>query len=160
MRQFVSLALVLCLGAPLIAAEREVIRTDWSRFQQMVSDRKLLGRSAHVRLKDGREVKVKVQQITDSGITVGSPPEVPRTEIASVRFDGKLGRRGLWGTLIGAGGGAAIGGAIVASSDISEGPFVIILPASIGLLALIGGLVGYWIGHASAPHAPEFVLQP
>jgi len=160
MRQFVTLALVLCLVAPLIAAEREVIKTDWTRFWQVAQERKLLGRSAHVRLRDGREVKGKVQQITDAGITLGSRPEVPKAEVASVRFDGKLGHRGLWGTLIGAGGGAAIGGAIVASSDISEGPFVIILPASIGLLALIGGLVGYWIGHASAPHAPEFVLQP
>jgi len=160
MRQFVSLALVLCLGAPLIAAEREVIRTDWSRFQQMVSDRKLLGRSAHVRLKDGREVKGKVQQITDAGIALGSPPEVPRAEIASVRFDGKLGHRGLWGMLIGGGGGAAIGGAIKASSDVTEGPVAILIPASIGGLALIGGLIGYLIGRASAPHAPEFVLQP
>lgn len=152
--------LVVCLVAPVIAADREVIRSDWTQFRQHVVSRNLENRHANVRLADGREIKGKVKQVSDSGLVVGSGPEIPYGQVAGVRFNGKTGHRGLWGMLIGGGGGAAIGGAITASSDVTEGPFAIIIPASIAGLAIIGGLVGYFTGRASAPEAPEFILQP
>lgn len=166
-----AVAALTLIVQPGMAAQREVIETDWNGFRGQVQARKLAGRSAEIRFVDGLRTKAKVNDVRESVLvvrlnrdldrwkTAKHVAEIPADRIASVRFSGKTGHARLIGSIAGAGGGAAIGGAITASTDVTEGAFAIIIPASIAGLALIGWLVGYFTGNAIDKPAPEFVLK-
>ena len=173
MHRWLATALVAVLVAPAApAAEREVIRTDWADFGKQAADRKLLGRSAHVRLQDGRAVKTAITGFNENSLvvrasrstalwkTVDGKAEIPRGQVAAVRFSGKVKRHGLIGALAGLGAGAGVAAATVAQTGITEGPFVIILPIAGVAMAGIGALAGYYIGRAAGTPAPEFVIVP
>lgn len=157
-------------GANLQAADRETIRADWNGFRGQVSDRGLKGRSARVELASGAEVHSKVLDAVANGLVVNANRSarqwktgdgtalIPLDQIRKVRFDGRLGHGGLLGLALGAGAGAAVAGATVAQTDITEGIGVILLPI-IGVAVTVGGAIaGYFIGKSASRPAPEFVI--
>lgn len=141
--------------------------TDWSGFQRQVSLRKLSPRSVRVALPGGGEIKTTLVQVEDNGLTVkatkamkqwASGPErafIPREQVRSVRFGGRIGHRGLIGGLLGLGAGVAVPVGIGASRGYEEVPS--------GLAAIVLGpalgAVGYLIGRATDKPAPEFVIE-
>jgi hypothetical protein len=155
----------LLLAAPGLAAEREVIRADWSGFRQQVSMRKLLRRNVRVTLSGGGEIKSTLVRVEDNGLIVkatkaakqwASGPEqatIPREQVSAVRFGGRIGHRGLIGGLVGLGAGVAIPLVIAASR---EDPYAVLGAPPLGL---IGGTAGYLIGHFTDRPAPEFVIK-
>lgn len=170
-RQLGAVVAAIFLAGAAAAAEREVIKADWGHFEQQVSARKLTGRSVRVRLSGGGEVKTNLLQVTDAGLVVratratqrwrsGENAQIPKDQVASVRFEGRMGHHGLIGALIGFGAGAGIGAAVAANSDLTEGPAVIILPVAGAAIAITGWVSGYYIGRSTGRLAPEFVLVP
>ncbi len=169
---FVCLALVL--AAPSAAAERETVRANWSDFQMQVSGRHLEGRKLRVTLSSGMEIKTRLRSVSGAGLVVrngrdtkqwssgSADATIPKEQVRSVRFEGHLGHRGILGGVIGFVAGVGIGSAIAASQDaftISEGPAIIAIPVGITAGAIGLGVAGYYIGRATSPPAPEFVLQ-
>ncbi len=158
---------VLILANPGLSAERDVITADWSGFQQQVSMRKLFQRSVRVTLSGGGEIKTTLVQVEDNGLIVkatkaakqwASGPEramIPREQVRSVRFEGRIGHRGLIGGLIGLGVGVAVPVGIGAAQDYEE------VPSGLAAIVLgpVCGVVGYLIGHALDKPAPEFVIK-
>lgn len=166
-----SLALAaILLAQPLLAADREVIHTDWNGFRQQVSSRKLEGRPAQIRLSGGSDIKTTLLEGTDAALVVRAnratqqwksadgKAHIPKDQVASVRFGGRSGKRGILGGLIGLGAGAGIGAAIATGHDITEGSLVVILPVVAVGVAIGCGLAGYFIGRSMDRPAPEFVL--
>ena len=167
----------LCLliaAAPAIAAEREVIKTNWSEFQNQTSSRQLVGRTARIRLAGGGQVKAKVTSVSDSGLTVptsratkqwasGKEAVIPKGQVRSVAFEGRTGHRGLIGALIGLGAGVAIGTAAAYGAgafDTIEGPAIIAAPATIAAGSIGAAVAGYYIGRRTDRRLPEFDIQP
>lgn len=169
MIRLISLWVVLC--AALTAADREVVRTDWNGFQNQFSTRSLNGHSARITLAGGQLIKTNVLRVTDSAVVVHanratrqwdsgkSDAAIPKGQVTSVQFGGRTGNKRIIGLLAGFGGGAAIGAAIAASSDVSEGIGIILIPMAAGAIAITGGVVGYFIGKAADRPGPEFVLS-
>lgn len=150
-----------------LATGREVIRADWSRFQQQASTRKFLQRNVLVTLSGGGEVKATLLRIDERGLVVkttkalkqwASGPgqaTIPREQVRTVRFSGRIGHRGLISGLIGLGAGVAIPVGIGASRDYEE------VPSGLAALILgpVCGVAGYLLGHAVDNPAPEFVIE-
>ncbi len=175
MNQSLAVVLIaLVVAGPVGAAQREVVKTDWSGFVQQVAARKLQNRMVRITLAGGGETRTKLLAVADSGLVVRATPPtsqwasgkkqatVPRGQIRSVRFLGHLGHRGLLTGLAGFGAGLGIGAALAASQDafqISEGPLVIAVPLAILAGAVGVGVAGYFIGRATSRQAPEFVIE-
>jgi hypothetical protein len=169
-KPYVGVALALLLAHPAWGAGREVIHTDWPDFAKQIADRHLAGRSARVRLAEGREVKARDLEAGAAGLSVaatratrrwktaGGRAEIPRDQVVSVRFDGRMGHGGLIGGLAGMGAGAGIGAAIASSAEVYEGAAVILVPVAAVALAGIGAVSGYFVGRAVSRRAPEFVF--
>ncbi len=170
MREVAIVLVVLLATEPMGAAVREVIRTDWSGFTGQVRSRGLEGRSVRVGLPGAGQVKTRLLRVTDSGLEVRPTRAIrkwktpsgnallPKEQVASVRFDGRTGHRGIIGALAGLGAGAGIAAAVTTSTDCYEGPCIILLPV-IGVAVAIGTTVaGYYIGRSAAPRLPEFIL--
>jgi hypothetical protein len=165
----VAVAAILC-AEPLAAATREVIKTDWNRFQEEVSLGKLAGRSVLIRLSGGGEIKTKLLYVTDAALLVRATrstrqwnpadgrAQIPKDKVASVRFTGRTGHGGLIGGLAGSGVGAGVGAAIANSIDVYEGPAVVVPPIAAAGTAILGGLAGFFIGRHMGREAPEFIL--
>jgi len=165
---------LLIAAVPAAAADREVIKTNWSEFQTQASSRHLVGRTARIRLAGGEEVKAKVTSVSDSGLTVplrratrqwasGKEAVIPKTQIRSVAFEGRTGHRGLIGAVAGLAAGLAIGTVAAYSTgalDSVEGPAIIAAPVAIAAGSIGAGVAGYYIGRATAPGLPEFDIQP
>lgn len=150
-----------------LAAERQTIRVDWSRFQQEVSTRKLLNRNVRFTISRGGEIKTTLVRVEDHGLTVKATKaarqwasgteqaSIPRAQISAVRFEGRMGHRGLIGGLVGLGAGVGIPVGVGASRDYGEVPS--------GLAAIILGpalgTAGYLIGHFLDTRAPEFIIN-
>src|SRR6266852_3609927 len=118
MKHSLAVALILLLVAgPARAASRDVIRTDWSGFEREVLARKLTHRTAQITLATGDESKTKLLSVSDRGLVVratratqqwasgNKEANIPKEQIRSVRFEGRLGHRGLIGALAGLGAG-------------------------------------------------------
>lgn len=153
------------------AAAREVIRTDWGGFQQAVATRKLADRSVQITLVSGGEFKTRLRSVSDSGLAVRATREtkqwaagkkdanIPRDQIRSLRFSGRVGHRGLIGAGVGLGAGVATAVAITKSISCDEiGCLVLVAPAV--AIPVTGAVAGYFIGRATAPQLPEFILTP
>jgi hypothetical protein len=159
----VALTFVL-FAIPMGAAEREVIRTDWSGFQKEVASRRLKGGSIRVAAA-GKEIKTELVDVLDSGLAVRPTratkqwgDKIPKDQVTSVRFNGRTGKRGLVGALVGLGAGAGIGAGVASENEVSEGIGSAIIPA-IGVGIAIGGAVaGYFIGRSMDTPIPEFIL--
>jgi hypothetical protein len=170
MKQYSAIALiVLLVPGPAWAAAREVIRTDWSGFQQAVAARKLTDRTVRITLVAGSEFKTHLHSVSDSGLVVRATREtkqwasgekaanIPKDQIRSVRFSGRVGHRGLIGAAVGLGAGVATAVAIVNDISCDEAGCLILLAPAIAI-PVTGAVAGYFIGRATAPHLPEFVL--
>jgi hypothetical protein len=158
----VLLAVLLAAG-PVQARESETIRPNWTGFQDQVAARNLKGRSVYIRLTSGEQIKTSLIDVTAQALTVRptrGQSSIPKDRIASIRFKGNTGHHGLTGGLIGLGAGAGVGAAIAANSDINEGAFVVILPVIAALIAIGGGVAGYFIGRSTREPLPEFILTP
>jgi hypothetical protein len=84
---------------------------------------------------------------------------IPKDQVGSVRFSGRVGSHGLIGGLVGLGAGAGIGAAIAMNSECIEGTAcLIVLPVVGTAVAAAGGVAGYLIGRRTGQLAPEFVL--
>jgi hypothetical protein len=170
MRNLTMALAAILLAEPIVAAEREVIQADWARFQQRVSGLKLEGRSVRVSLRGGGLVKTNLLRVKDDGMVVRltravkqwksgeEVAQIPKEQVAGVRFGGRIGHRGLIGALGGFGAGVGIGVAVATSVDCYEGACIAVLPAAGAALAGAGALAGYFIGRATGRPAPEFVL--
>jgi hypothetical protein len=171
-KQQVAVALAaIIFSEPVAAAKREVIKTDWNGFQQQVSARKLKGRSVRISLTGGGGVKTNLLEVTDTGLVARAnrttkqwksgkdKAQIPKDQIASVRFGGRVGHGGLIGGLVGSGAGAGIAAAIFVPMTI-EGDFIILILISLAGVALmvVGGITGYFVGGSFSRPAPEFVL--
>lgn len=158
------------LAQTVTAAEREVIRTDWSGFKDQVSARKIANRSVRVSLTSGGEIKARLDRVTDTGLRVSlnratrqwktgeDKAEIPRDQVTRVRFSGRVGTHKLVGALAGTGAGAGIAAAILTGVDVYEGIGVILLPVLGVFIALMGTLTGYFVGRATGHAAPEFEI--
>jgi hypothetical protein len=157
---------VLLAGQTLFAAERSAVRTDWNGFREQVAQLKLKNRDARIGLTAGADIKALFVRAEENGVVVRldralrqwkiseTEAMVPRDSVASVRFGGRIGHRGLIGGLAGLGLGAALGAAATQGNNI--GAPVTALGAvafSIGL-----GLLGYNVGHFSDRRAPSFFI--
>jgi hypothetical protein len=154
----------MLVSTPVGAAEREVVKTDWSGFQKEVSTRRLSGRSVRI-VAAGKDIKTDLIDVLDNALVVrptrGTKPwddKIPRDQVASVRFNGRTGKRGTVGALVGLGAGAGIGAGIASGSTISEDYGFIYIPLLTGIFAAGGGVAGFFIGRSTDTLAPEFVL--
>ncbi len=125
---------VMLVAPPLGGAEREVIRTNWSGFQKEVSTRRLKGRSIRVATA-GKEIKTELVDVLDTQLVVRATratkqwgDKLPKDQITSVRFNGRMGKHGVLGMFVGLGAGAGIGAGVASGYDISEGVGVILIP--------------------------------
>ena len=172
MRLFAVAMVAILVAEPVAAAEREVVKSDWNGFRQQVSSRKLEGRSVRIRLSGGGEVKTNLLEVTETGFvvratratkqwkSVDDKARIPKEQVASVRFGGRVGRGGLIGGLVGLGAGAGATSVLIAgiqTSGRSPPDLSAVIFAGIVFTA-VGGLVGYFIGRSIARPAPEFVL--
>jgi hypothetical protein len=170
MRLF-AIALAAILAAePLSAARREVIRSDWDGFLRYVSALKLNGRNARIRFLNGGEVKSNLVEATNAFLVVRANratkqwssgqdlARIPREQIASLRFSGRVGNHGRMGLLAGLGAGAGVAAAVTTKIDCYEGACIIVLPVAGVAMMAIGGVTGYFIGRSTGRPAPEFVL--
>ena len=154
------------------ASGREVVRADWGVFRKQVEARGLMSRSARIVLTSGERVGTTIVSIDDMALEVRSTDgtrswdtgneraRIPREQVRSVRFDGRMGNKGrLTGALIGLGGGTVVGAVAVNGINHDEGYAIVIVPL-IGAAIAIGGLVaGYFIGRPADKLAPEFVIE-
>jgi small nuclear ribonucleoprotein (snRNP)-like protein len=170
LRSAIALIVLLVPGSARAAA-REVIRTDWDGFQQAVAVRKLVDRTVRITLMDGSEFKTRLRSVSGSGLVVRATREtrkwasgneaanIPRDQIRSVRFSGRVGHRGLIGAGVGLSAGVATAVAITNNISCDEiGCLVLLAPAI--AIPVTGAVTGYFIGRATAPQLPEFILTP
>jgi len=154
------------------ASAREVVRADWGNFRKQVESRKLLDRSARIVLIGGERVSSTILAIDESALEVRSTratkswntgnerARIPREQVRSVRFSGRMGSRGrLIGALAGGGGGAAVGLAVGYGISGPSGPEQVMAPAVGVAIGVIGFLAGYFIGRSADEPAPEFVIE-
>jgi len=167
----VLLTLISLLAAlPAQARSSEVITTDWGGFQREISARDIEGQKVELTLIGGTKFKTKLISASDQALIVQAtkstaqwasrPKEaaIPKDQIRSVRVAEKMGHRGLFGSLLGFGAGAAIAAAIVSTSSDScdeSGCLMLISAASI---PAVGAVAGYFTGRSMSPEGPEFVL--
>jgi hypothetical protein len=173
MTKRVSLALVGVLIFQSAASGREVVRADWGVFRKQVEVRRLMGRSARITLTSGDHVGTTILSIDDTAIEVRSTratkswntgtdrARIPRDQVRSVRFNGRMGHKGrLIGGLAGLGGGAAIGAAVGSEISTDEGIAQLFgMVAGVSIMAT-GFVAGYFIGRTADKVAPEFVIAP
>lgn len=125
MTKQIALALAGMLLVESAALGREVVRADWGAFRKQVETRRLMGRSARIVFTGGDRVGTTILSIDDTALEVRSTrstkswntgnerARIPRDQVRSVRFSGRMGSKGrLIGGLAGLGGGAAIGVAV------------------------------------------------
>ncbi len=172
MTRQLACALVGMLLVESAASGREVMRADWGVFREQVETRRLMGRPARVVLTSGERVGTTILSIDDVALEVRSTratrnwntgnkrARIPRDQVRSVRFAGRMGSRGrLIGALTGIGGGAAIGAAVGYGISGPSGPEQIIAPMAGVAIAVTGLLAGYFIGRIADQPAPEFVIK-
>jgi hypothetical protein len=169
-KHYSAIVLIVALvTGPARAAAREVIRTDWSGFQQAVGARMLTERTVRITPATGADFKTKLISVSSQGLVVRATrattpwasgkneANIPKDQIRSVRFSGRVGHRGLIGAAVGLGAGAAT--AAVIANDIScDEVGCLVLLAPIIAIPLTGAVAGYFIGRATAQPLPEFVL--
>ena len=171
MTRQVALALVGMLLVESTASGREVVRADWSVFRKQVEARNLMGRSARIVLTSGGRVGTTILSMDDTALEVRSTrstkswntgndrARIPRDQVLSVQFSGRMGSRGrLIGALAGGGGGAAVGVAVGYGVSGPSGPEQILAPAVGVAIAVIGLVAGYFIGRTADQPAPEFEI--
>jgi hypothetical protein len=171
MRQATAVVLMaMLLTAPLGAADREVIQGDWRAFQEQVAARGLRGRAVRITVSGGRQIKTKLLNVADAVLEVratratrqwqsaGGQAGIPKEQVNAVQFGGRAGNGRLIGTLVGAGAGAGIGAAVATGHDITEGSGVILIPVGCVAIAVIGAVVGYYVGRSMDRPGPGFVL--
>jgi hypothetical protein len=170
-KRYLSLAMsAILFTSPLAAAKREVLKTDWTGFQEQVTARKLNGRSVRISIASGKEIKTELLGVSGDGLAVpsgravkrwssgGKQVTVPKDQVISVRFEGRAGHGRAIGTAAGIGAGLGVSAAALLGHDISEGPAVILLPAGAVAIVGIGALVGYFAGRSRDRRITEFVL--
>jgi hypothetical protein len=153
------------------ASGREVVRADWGDLRKQVEVRRLMGRSARILLTSGDRVGTSILSIDDTALEVRSTrttrswntgnerARIPRDQVRSVRFNGRMGSKGrLIGGLAGAGGGAAIGAAVGYGVSGPSGPEQVLAPAVGVAIGVIGFVAGYFIGRSVDKPAPEFEI--
>jgi hypothetical protein len=168
----IALALVGMLLVESAASGREVVRADWGVFRKQVEARRLMGRSVRIVLTSGERVGTTILSIDDTALEVRSTratkswntgnerARIPRDQVRSVRFSGRMGSKGrLIGALAGLGGGAAIGSATAYRVSGPSGPEQVLAPAVGVAIAAIGFVAGYFIGRTADKLAPEFVIE-
>ena len=172
MTRQIACVLVGMLLVESAASGREVVRADWGVFRQQVETRRLMGRSARIVLTGGERVGTTILSIDDMALEVRSTratkswntgserARIPRDQVRSVRFAGRMGSRGrLIGALTGLGGGAAIGAAVAHEISGPSGPEQIVAPMAGVAIAVTGLVAGYFIGRIADKLAPEFVIE-
>ena len=169
--RILGIALVAVLVVESVpAASPEVMRTDWRGFSEQVRSRGLEGRPVRIGLAGAGQAKTRLVRVTESGLEVrstralrkwknsGRNALLPQEQVASVRFEGRTGHRGLIGAAAGLGAGAGIAAVAATSADCHEGACIILFPV-LGVAITVGsGVAGYFIGRSTAPHLPEFIL--
>jgi hypothetical protein len=161
------LAIILA-AQPMMAAERDVIRADWNLFQEEVAARKLHSRSVRIALEGGGEVKTTVYHVTSAGLTVrlnkslkqwqkGDNALIPKEQVASARFGGRVKTHGSVGLLAGLGAGAAIAAAYTTNTGCDESGCIALMGAGIALAAAVA-VAGCLVGRRIGQPAPEFIL--
>lgn len=172
MTRQIALALVGMLLVESAAFGREVVRADWGVFRRQVEARGLMSRSARIVLTGGDRVGTTILSIDDKALEVRSTratknwntgnerARIPRDQVRSVRFNGRMGSKGrLIGALAGGGGGAAVGVAVGYGVSGPSGPEQVIAPSAGVAIAVIGFVAGYFIGRTADKPAPEFVIE-
>jgi hypothetical protein len=150
--------LALLLFTPVYGRSPEVVRTDWNSLQRQLGRQKKI-KHVRVQLRSGEAIKTDVNEIRDDGLVIKRQRLIPKDQVASLRLSGRRGNGRLYGTLIGLGAGAGVGGAIAAgTSDINEGVFVIVRPLMVVAITGVGAVTGYFIGNAMDRQAPEFIV--
>jgi hypothetical protein len=170
-RQIVCALVGILLVEPA-ASGREIVRADWGAFREQVETLRLMRRSVRIVVTSGERVGTTILSIDDMALEVRSTratrswntgnerARIPRDQVRSVRFAGRMGSRGrLIGALTGLGGGAAIGSAVAHGISGPSGPEQIFAPMAGVAIAVTGLLAGYFIGRTADKLAPEFVIE-
>jgi hypothetical protein len=129
-----------------------------------------LSDSVRVFLTDETELKAKIVRIEDDGLVVSrsrstrawdtgaEEAKIPRQMIGRIRVNGRVGKGGRIGALIGLGAGAAVTAgtwAYYQGFDRESGFYV---TAATAILIPAGALGGYLTGRFTNRLAPEFVI--
>ncbi|MCC6363456.1 MAG: hypothetical protein IT165_08010 [Bryobacterales bacterium] len=175
MRRNALLLLVLLLGSSLPAAGQEILKVRWDGFAREVAARGLAGREVSITSAAAGVFRTRLLSVENDGLRVRAAratkqwasgkkeANIPKDQVRSVRFHGHTGHRGVWTGLPAFGAALGIGMALAESQDalqISEGPAAILVPVFIAAGAIGSGIAGYFIGRATSPRRPEFVIEP
>jgi hypothetical protein len=160
------------MSSPLEASAAKVQQASWNEFRQAVAAQKLRGRGVRVVVSSGSEINTRLLEVTETHLvvrakqatalwdTADKQARIPKEQVKSVRFKGRVGRGRLIGTLVGAGAGGGLAAAATTGNDVNEGTFAILIPAAAAAIVAIGTVSGYFIGRAVDHRAPEFILTP
>lgn len=170
-RKVFAASIAMLLVTELIAAGQNVpVKTNWTGFREQVTQQRLTNRNVWILLASGGEIKARLIRVEENGLAVRSNPAtkqwasgkeealVPREAIASIRFDGRLGKGGLIGALAGLGAGAAVAGG--AAADMGDGSCEGPSCGAVLLAIPLAAVGGYLIGRATQKAAPVFIIQP
>ncbi len=140
---------------------------NWAQLREAVASQKLMKRDVKVRLSPGDEVKTTLRAVDETALVVdgnrqtkkrwkaayNNEVRIPRAEVTGLEFQGKKGKKGLMGALIGLGAGVGIALAILANSEEWDSLYsVFLIPA--------GPVAGYVIGHAADTPLPNYRIVP
>jgi hypothetical protein len=168
-RSFLAQTLIVFLTVQALTAAESAVKTTWSGFQEQVIRLKLNKRAAWISVSGGTKFKATFLRAEDGGMVVKTNQEtkrwatqdgeamISRDSVQTVRFTGKIGRRGLIGGLAGLGAGAGVAGAAAANGGGGNceggacGAALLVIPMLAGL--------GYLVGHALDKPAPSFIIE-
>ncbi|MBL0156409.1 MAG: hypothetical protein IPP47_04825 [Bryobacterales bacterium] len=158
------------VAQPVCAAAQPEQAMNWAQLRQEIARQKLIKRTVKVHLASGPDVKATLRGMDDDSIvvnanrqtskrwkaTAASEARIPRSEVTGLEFQGRRGKKGLIGGLVGL--GVGLGMVVVASALGEHGVnaptdyLVILLPA--------GPIAGYLIGHYADAPLPNVRIVP
>jgi hypothetical protein len=174
-RSWGRLLLALLLSASHPAAGQEIIKVHWDGLAREVANRGLAGREVSISSSaagvlrtrllsvDGDSLRVRATRTTKQWASGKKVAIIPKSQVRSIRFLGHTGHRGVWTGAAAFGAALGIGMALAASQDafqVTEGPVPILVPVFIAAGAIGSGIAGYFIGRATSPRQPEFLMEP
>lgn len=140
----------------------------WAQLRSAIAGQKLADRMVKIRLATGEEIKSRLQRVDADAVVVVSTRKtnqrwkstnkearIPHAEVAAVEFQGRRGRRGLFGGLAGLGAGVGLAAIALPNSE-SEG----VMALAGVILIPIGAIGGYIIGEATNEPLPHFRILP
>jgi hypothetical protein len=157
------------LSSAVHGAARESLPVTWTEFQRQMETQSR--DSVRVFLNNGTDVDARILRIEGDGLVVSrtgntrlwetsaSEAKIPRPLIARIRVNGREGKRGLMGGLIGLGAGAALTTGTWAYYRGVDREAGFYNTAATATSIPAGALAGYLVGRFTSKLAPEYVIR-